>query len=323
MDVRTVALFRVGLALLVLFDLIFRSRYIRAHYTSFGMKAPGQLDHKFAEWGLSWIPHTIDSFPFQVGFFLVFGLVALCLLFGLHTRLASVATWLLLLALHTQNTNIMQGGDLFLRMLLFWGMFLPLGACFSIDSALNSSPKKIPDRIVSAGTLGLLLQVCFVYWFTAAFKTSAIWWEEGTAIYYALNIDQFATPLGHFLLGFPELLRVLSFATIWWEVVGPILVFIPVFTGPIRAATVFLFIGFHLGLGFSLELGPFPYICSVAWTAFLPSWFWDKIFHWLRTPARLGLKIYYDGDCGFCKKTVLLIRTRLGGPIGPIPRRPT
>src|SRR6185436_272022 len=33
-----------------------------------------------------------------------------------------------------------------------------------------------------------------------------------------------------------------------------------------------------------------------------------KLFARLRTPSRMGLRIYYDGDCTFCRKAVLLIK---------------
>ena len=50
-------------------------------------------------------------------------------------------------------------------------------------------------------------------------------------------------------------------------------------------------------------------ISAVSWLAFLPSGFWDKVFSWLKTSKRLATKIYYDGECGFCRKSVLLIKT--------------
>jgi hypothetical protein len=40
---------------------------------------------------------------------------------------------------------------------------------------------------------------------------------------------------------------------------------------------VFVFWSFHLGLFALLELGMFPLVCLVAWTAVLPGWFWDRI----------------------------------------------
>jgi predicted DCC family thiol-disulfide oxidoreductase YuxK len=307
-DLRSLALFRIGLAMLLLGDLIFRSFNLRAHYSDFGVLPRAALLEKFSELGHLSLHLINGTTPFQALLFILAAIFAVALLFGYRTRWATFFSWLLLISLHSRNGWVLQGGDVLLRVLLFWSLFLPLGACYSVDSALRTAPKKLPEKTLSAATVAILLQVCFVYWFTAALKTDARWWKEGSAVYYALNIDQMATSLGHYLLNFPKLLRLLTHATLAWEIVGPILVFTPFFIGPIRTAVVFFFIFFHFAMGASLELGPFPYICAVAWLVFLPTWFWEKIFSRLRSPERLGFKIYYDGDCGFCKKLVLLIR---------------
>ena len=62
-----------------------------------------------------------------------------------------------------------------------------------------------------------MLQLCFVYWFTAAAKLHPVWLSEGTAIYYALSLDQFTKPFGYVLLGFPGLLRQLTHGTVLLE----------------------------------------------------------------------------------------------------------
>src|SRR4030095_10626483 len=307
-DLRSLALLRMGLALIVIGDLINRSFDLRAHYTDFGVLPRKDLIESASNfWHVS--IHLINgSVLVQSLLFLAAGVLAVALFFGYRTRLVVPALWFLTISLHSRNLMINQGGDHLLRLLLFWGMFLPLGAVYSFDSALNSSTRQKPIRVVSAVTVALLLQACFVYWFTVTLKAGATW-KEGTAIYFALNIDQFATPAGHYLLNFPRLLKFLTYSTVYFEMLGPFLAFVPIWNGPLRTATVFLFILFHFSMGLFLHLGPFSYVSSVAWLVFLPSWFWDRVFDRLRTPARLGLKIYYDADCGFCKKTVLLLKT--------------
>jgi len=248
------------------------------------------------------------SVVIQAMLFLIAGVFAVALLLGYRTRFVTFVSWFLLVSLQSRNFIINQGGDTLLRVLLFWSMFLPLGACYSLDAALNTSQRKMPQRIVSAASVAVLFQICFMYWFTVVLKSGATW-KEGNAIYYALNIDQLATPLGHYLLNFPRLLKFLTYSTIWFERLGPLLPFIPFFTGPLRTAAVFLFILFHFGMGLCLKLGIFSYVSAVAWLVFLPSWFWEKIFYRLRTPERLGLKIYYDEGCDYCKKSALIFKT--------------
>ena len=93
-----------------------------------------------------------------------------------------------------------------------------------------------------------------------------------------MSIEQYATPLGTKLFQFPKLLKVLTHATYYLEAFGPIFAFSPLWTGPLRMATVVIFILFHLiGLNWTMELALFPYIYAVAWIVFIPQWFWDRV----------------------------------------------
>ncbi|PKB83221.1 MAG: hypothetical protein BZY88_02700 [SAR202 cluster bacterium Io17-Chloro-G9] len=310
-DLRSLALFRVGLGSLVIADLVTRAADLNAHYTDAGvLPRPALVESVGNYWNLS-IHNLNGSIQVEAGIFLIHGIVAFLLLVGCRTRLATILCWFLTISLAGRNPLVLSGGDNLLGLLLFWGMFLPLGARFSIDSALNSAPPRESSRYVSAATVAVLVQVCFVYLFSAMLKSDPIWREDYSALYYALSIDQLVTGFGHFLLGYPGLLVALTMVTFWTELIGPIIVFSPVFTGPIRLAMVAAFLALHLGIALTMNLGFFTYISMAGWILFVPSGFWDNAFRRLRTAPRLGLRIYYDGECGFCKKTVLLIRTFL------------
>ncbi|MBI1913520.1 MAG: HTTM domain-containing protein [Planctomycetes bacterium] len=281
LDLRSLAVFRIGLGLLLLSDLSVRASDLVAHYTDAGVLPRADVPASFA----SSVYLLHGSWWFQVGLFGVAALFALALLVGLHTRLATFVSCFLLVSLHARNPVVLDGGDVLLRLLLFWGIFLPLGACFSLDRARSRGPAPGP-RVVSVATAALLFQVCFVYWFSVLLKSDPIWRSEGTALYYALNVDQFVTPLGRRLLDYPDLLRLLTFGTLALEAAGPALLFLPVCSGPVRTLVVFIFVLFHvLGLGLVLELGHFPYSCAVTWLALLPTWFWDRLRHRVR-PGR-------------------------------------
>ncbi len=105
-------------------------------------------------------------------------------------------SWCLLLSLHRRNPEIDSAADILLHLLLFWAQFLPLGACWSLDARKSLRPRAATLGLRSAGTVAFILQVCFVYWFTAALKTDASWRTEGSAVYYALNVEQLVRPLG-------------------------------------------------------------------------------------------------------------------------------
>jgi hypothetical protein len=273
LDLRSLALFRIGLGLLLLGDLAIRATALRAHYTDAGVLPRAVLAEP---WPLS--PYLWLDSPADVGLlFLLTAAAAVALLLGLCTPLATFACWFLLRSLHARNPQVLQGGDVLFRLMLLWGIFLPLGARWSLDARRRDPPPT--NRVASLATAAYLLQVCFVYWFSVGAKWHPIWHTEGSAVYYALNIDQLVTPLGRELLAAPPIvLRLLTYTTLAFEALGPVLLLVPVATGPFRFAAVAGFLLFHLvGLGLCLELGPFSYVCAVAWLALLPGWFWDRL----------------------------------------------
>jgi hypothetical protein len=104
----------------------------------------------------------------------------------------------LVLSAHTRSPIILQAGDSLLALLLFWCLFVPVGATWSMDAALTGYRPR-SRRVVSAGTLALLLQMPCVYLFTALLKGGPEWHSRFTAIQDALRDDFIATPLGAWL----------------------------------------------------------------------------------------------------------------------------
>lgn len=276
-DLRSLAAFRILLALLVLATLAVRLTDLSAHYTDSGIlpRAP-LIEEELSRWQFSLTLINGEPF-FQASLFGVTVLAALCLLVGYRTRVMTVIVWVLLLSIHFRNPMLNSGGDVFLRLLLFWSMFLPLGAYWSMDCKLGISPTRLSKRFLSVGTVALFMQIAFMYWFTAILKSGREWRMDGTALYYTLSIDRYTSPFGEYLLHFPKVLEVLTFATILLEAFGPFLLFCPFLIGPIRTGTVLAFMSLHLGIWLTMDIGLFPWISVFCMVCFLPGWFWDKV----------------------------------------------
>ena len=318
-DLRSLALFRIGLALVIIADLIIRFQDIEALYSDYGLLPRTALINKFLKPGY-WSVHLLSGQPFVQQLLFIFALFfALLLLIGYRTRLATVASWLMVISLHNLNPALIFAGDDTLRAILFWAMFLPLGASYSIDSALNTSSKPLPKQVISGATVGFILQLCYIYMFSAWFKhQSPIWSEEGSAVYYALSFDQYATKFGQFLLSLKPLLPTINFGALWFEWLGALLLFIPWKNYFFRGVAIVAFISLHISFGLSFTIGIFPALCIAAWLALVPSNAWDWLGKKTYNKERVGLKINYDRDCGFCKKIVHFLRTFLILPGTPL-----
>src|SRR5881394_816094 len=143
-DVRSLALFRVLVSAVLLGDLLNRARDLVAHYADAGVLPRDVLIRRWASGGHVSL-HLVNGSPAgQALLFSVAVALGLCLRVGFRTRIAAFGPWALLMSLHTRNPLVLYGGDDLLRMLLFWGMFVPLGAAFSVDAA--NEPGRRDDR---------------------------------------------------------------------------------------------------------------------------------------------------------------------------------
>ena len=278
-DARSLALFRICLDLLLLVDLATRLSDFSTFYPNDGMfsieDAKQFYYHNPAIWSLHYLH---GSAVYQGTLFALAAIAAVCLLVGYWTRVATVASWVLLCSLCNRNPMICNYGDLLMRMLLFWSMFLPLGRVWSLDARPSEQRRggREPVRLVSVGAACMLAQVCFVYWFTGLVKWNGDW-LAGDAIFRAMELDYCVRPLGKSLLAYPDLLRLMTQGTLLLELAAPTLVWTPWRTAGARTVIVAAMIGFHIGIELCMVPGLLSYACMTAWLVFLPSEFWDRV----------------------------------------------
>jgi hypothetical protein len=306
-DLRALAALRIAVALLIIGDLISRSRDLLAHYTDFGA-VPRAAISLYDRWRVS--VHLMNgTWEIQALLFAVTAGLAIMLLLGYRTRLMTAILWFLLASLDSRNPFISDGGDTLLRLTLFWAFFLPWGACFSIDRALTGSAFPPSNKVFSAATFAYTMQIVMIYGFSIMHKTSPEWRTEGTAVYYALNMLQMTNPMGVYLESLPVLTWFITHSVFWFQAIGPVLLFFPFHNAPIRTVAVFGFILMHIGMSLCIQIGLFSWISALAMVVFLPSWFWDKIFSRWTTPARSNIRVFYDPECSSCSRGARLFQT--------------
>lgn len=310
-DYRTLALFRVGIGSLIFVDLILRVQYFSAFFTDQGI-LPRQLVLN------SWGDHAISFYLINGGslvssiLVLISMLLAFALIIGYKTRFVTILSWFLLFSLQQGSGIVSQGGDSLLRLLLFWAIFLPLGAKFSLDSALCKNETELPKTMISLASIGLLMQVMYVYWIGALLKTGKAWNEDYTAVYYALSAEQFSTQLGQWvMINLDFLLPYVTQFVLCIEQYGPLLIFSPFLLLYLRLPILILLIGMHIGFGILLNVGLFPLISITSLLLFVPKEVWDWIAtKWINKRSE-GVSIYYDQECDFCLKTVNILKVML------------
>ncbi len=264
---------RIAVAFVILLDLSIRVSDLEAFYANTGAVPLSLIfQYKWNDYYLSF--HAISGlWQVQLILFIIAACCALLLLIGYRTRLFTFMSWLLLLSLHNRNVLILQGGDDLLRMMLFWGMFLPWGKRYSCD-ALWSDDTETDNRIATLGTLAYVLQLTYVYTGSALLKGPE-WHTNFQALYYVYSLDQIAYPHTQWLYYYPQLLKILTAIAFWFEMLVPVLFFIPVRNQWFRLTAVVVIFGFHGFNAFSLLIGLFPAIGIVSSLGLLPTFFMD------------------------------------------------
>ncbi|MDO9001267.1 MAG: hypothetical protein Q7W45_15995 [Bacteroidota bacterium] len=263
---------RVGIALIIIADLLIRGNDLTAHYTDEGLW-PTNLIHNFGWKAGNWSLHEISgTYSWALSLFIIHFVFALFLLFGYKTKLATLLVWLLTISLHNRNLFVQQSGDDLLRLVLFWGLFMPWNAYYSLDS------KKERFRIkqTTLASLGYLILIASVYFFTVSLKTSAEWRAEGSAIYYALSLEQIRLPIGDWLYQFPMLMKLLTWFVFYIELAIPILILWPSKKGNLRLMAFILILLLHIGIGYTMYVGLFFIINIVTGIGLLPKNVMDK-----------------------------------------------
>lgn len=243
--------------------------------------------------------------PFVYAVFSLLFLFGTFMTIGLWTRVSTFMSWLLMLQLYNYNPIYYSGGDTVIRVMVFLGIFVNWGKAYSVDAwrarrkAIMGGATQLPalERIAVWPIRLMMIQLALIYSCTGILKSGKTW-ANGTALYYAINLDHFYRVPAFLVYAWADKLyitRVMTVVVHWWEVLFP-LVFVGEFlravdgeqadgtwSGPVPRWSLY-------GLGFAGSV-------LAVWTA--PSWaqtaplfvlaaiiYADR--RWLKTPDTSG-----------------------------------
>lgn len=282
-DLRALAAFRIALGLVILTDLlVFRVPGLVPFYTDAGVFPRSALAETYPAFASASI-HAVSGSPWIQGvLFVVAGIFAICLCLGYRTRLATLVSVVLLASIQIRNPHVLNGGDTILTSLLFLGLFLPLGARWSLDARRReresnkqtSMATASGDRIVSIATMTILSHLVVIYATNAVLKFQSELWMEGIAVQRIFHLEQFLAFLGPSLAEFSLVLTAVNWAWIVTLSTAPLLL---VLVGWGRTAVVVAFVCSHLGMVLTMQLGVFPFVMITGLLLFLPPRVWDRV----------------------------------------------
>ncbi len=277
-DIRALAVLRIAVGLLVLLDLYHRLELFDFFYGEFGFLDRG-TSQTFAPlsagyWSLYWIS---DQPLFIGGLMVVSAVSAVGMIFGIRSREMTALTLVLFWSLNVRNPLVTTAGHVLLRTFLFWMLFLPVGATWSLDAWWKNRKGKggegAAQTVFSVASAALLIQFAAMYFFSGIAKWNEDWFR-GEALQIALQLDLYVKPLGYWLSQYPAITTTATLLTFGFELIGPLLLFMPFGNRLWRVLFLTAFCGMHIGIWMTMSIGIFSMVAIAGWCIFLPAEFW-------------------------------------------------
>ncbi|MFT4258551.1 HTTM domain-containing protein [Microbacterium sp.] len=229
-----------------------------------------------------------DPVLFELGFFALL-LLAVLFTIGLGTRIVTPLMLIMLVSLQANNPYVLNGGDTLYRITLLFLVFANLSAHYSVDAFWAKRRRRAPRSLVpphisaAAHNAALILcgfQIIVVYVVSGIWKLTGEAWPEGTALFYALRIDEFIIyPMINELLWQSSLLIfVATFIALWAQTLFPL----ALLWRPTRIAVLLTLMFMHTGIAVLLGLWPF----SLAMIALDMLFIRDSSWEWIGARAR-------------------------------------
>ena len=236
------------------------------------------MEHHTLSLPRSWIGKMVLAPSFlannSIEIFLVLAIVFLVFAIFLRSHyIISILFFWLTVNLYVVFLPFANGADLVLFMLALWS--IPLAA----KPTIKSEPGGIIQRtLYNLGVVLCQLQIVFIYLVSGWDKLGSETWRSGEAFDYIIHLNTLYNPTFTGLLEDPFIQRVFSWATILFELLFVLFVWIEKTRLPILLTGVF----FHLFIWVVMSLPDFAGIMIISYIIFLKDRDYARIRSWIK-----------------------------------------
>ncbi|WP_317230931.1 HTTM domain-containing protein [Clavibacter sp. MX14-G9D] len=207
--------------------------------------------------------------------YLVLAALAVLFTLGLRTRIVTPFLLLFWVGLSTNSTLLTNGGDVVMRLTLFFALFADLSRHFSLDAVrrrrgparqpaaslagiralLARVPRFVPVLLHNTALVLSAYQIMLIYVNSAILKLMGEEWRDGSATYYSLMLDGYRPwpALNDLLVQMSLGVVLASFMAVAFQGLFPVLIL----WRPSRIVALVVITGMHLMIGLLLGLWPF------------------------------------------------------------------
>ena len=191
--------------------------------------------------------------------------VSILLIVSKHKFALSLLLCFVVLAIDFRNIGLLDGSDgvmltTFPFFIMSYIFELGQGKAYTYSALLNRwQPQinKVLHTISFYATIGFMIQICFIYFFTAFHKYETEMWQQGIALYYVLRINEFSFTDWNIPLSQNELfVKFSTYFTLIWEFTFPLFIWFK----RTKWLVILAGIGFHIGIYILMRIDDFSWI---------------------------------------------------------------
>jgi len=272
-----IAMYRISLGVMLLIELCSRFQYLHPFYSDSGTLPLKLLLPKSDSLYKAICMHCYSGSMIYLQLLLAVQVaLAVMLIVGYKTKLASIASWILYLSLTLRNTWLNFILDRYFHYLLFYSMFLPLDGAHAVDAKKYKHDHR--ETFISPGTIAFKVLITWLYWDAGYGKYSdpLQGWTLNAKPLPALDTyvrHTVAARIMYGLLG-PAGLRLMTPTVVYAEMFCAPVALLGSLVGNKRVvyATIIGMCSIHIGIAFTMRNTVLlSSVACVAWCIFLPS----------------------------------------------------
>ena len=214
-------------------------------------------------WGIFEVWNSDAAILIGVG---VLVLSAIALLIGWHSRLAAIVVFILIVSFERRSPWAFNAGDALVRIEAFLLAVSPCGAALSLDQRRRTgcfwSAQTRPNWSIQL----IRVQMSLIYLASARSKLAGETWLNGTAVSYALRLDDMRrVPLPEWFLTNGLAMNIMTWGAIAIELAVGVFVWFPRCRPWVLSAGVLL----HVMIDVHIQIGIFGFAMLVMYLAWL------------------------------------------------------
>jgi hypothetical protein len=198
--------------------------------------------------------------------------VTVLALLGYLSRFFVALTYLSMFLFRERDPYMTFGADLVMNCIGLWLLFLDCGRVWSLDQLLRPHRARVvANQIELWPVKAIQIQVALVYLVTGLKKLQTQPWQDGSAVYYAIQVGNVMKGQQlPWILHHHALLAFMTYATLFIEIVFPWMLFVR----SMRGWAIGAFLLMHTGIDAFMSIRFFSPAMYVGYLSFLDSGDW-------------------------------------------------